>query len=99
MLFSTSPVIGTIAFEPYGGACPTLLAHGSDDSSLEALLTSLVRGPLAPGYCGGEPARFVASGRLSRFGFGSDEGGDIVRADVSRLVDELEDEYQRLVMA
>lgn len=93
MPFSSSPIVGTIAMQP----APVLAAGGrcrlADDSSLAGLLASLA-------HCtslklqGGQPASLVASTRLSRYAPADDGGYDAIRADVARLRDELEQEYE-----
>ncbi|MCI0361185.1 MAG: hypothetical protein L0211_22115 [Planctomycetaceae bacterium] len=94
MHFSTSPVIGTIAIEPRRTAG---LPLDADDSSLEALFASLVCGPLHARQH--ERPRFMAGGRLSRFGLFEPSDRDAVRADFTRLLADLEAEYDRLAMA
>jgi hypothetical protein len=98
MHFSTSPVIGTIAIHPCSAAGEPRLCVDVDDSSLEALLASLVHGPsLATLH--DRPACFIASGRLSRFGLLDLGDHDTVRADLTRLCDDLQAEYDRLAIA
>ena len=96
MNFPSSPVIGTIAMQPRHGL--GLLPLEADDSSLQALLTSLVQGS-AVSAAGDAPVRLVASGRFSRFAFGDTGEADLIRADLARLVEDLEAEYDRLAMA
>jgi hypothetical protein len=99
MNFSTSPVIGTIALLPRSVAGDAHLPREADDSSLEALLASLVQcQTLSEGGCDG-PVRLIASGRLSRFAFGDASDCDLIRADLARLFEDLESEYNRLAMA
>lgn len=99
MNFSTRRVIGTIAVQPRSGTGDAQLPCEADDSSLEALLTSLVQCQTLGESGGDGPLRLIASGRLSRFAFG--EAGDniTIRADLARLVEDLESEYERLAMA
>ncbi len=107
MPFSTSQVVGTIVMQPRLATGDMGLTHESDDSSLEALLSSLVHGTLTACGVDCRPVRLVAFGRFSRFGIGasadtnSDEGAevDVVQADFARLECELAAEYQRLFMA
>jgi|GEM_PF-6956509 hypothetical protein len=106
MHFSTSPVIGTIAIEPrsdFVGAQRSAAGDGqvtfeADDSSLEAFLASLVRGPSLASLHD-RPACFIARGRLSRFGLLELGNHDAVQADLTRLCDDLEAEYDRLAIA
>jgi hypothetical protein len=106
MHFSTSPVIGTIAIKPRSDSAGAQrsaagdphLPLEADDSSLESLLASLVRGPTLASLHD-RPACFIASGRLSRFALLEMGDHDAVRADVTRLCDDLEAEYDRLAMA
>jgi len=98
MNFSTSPVIGTIALVPRSGAGDAHLPREADDSSLEALLASLVQCQTLADGDGGS-VRLIASGRLSRFAFADTSDNDIIRADLARLVEDLESEYDRLAMA
>ena len=97
MNFSTSPVIGTIALLPRSGAGDA--PREADDSSLEALLASLVHCQTLADGDGSGPARLIASGRLSRFVFGEASDSVTIRADLARLVEDLESEYDRLAMA
>ena len=99
MNFSTSPVIGTIAIQPRHGLGGALLPLEADDSSLEALLTSLVQSASHAEGRGDSPVHLVASGRLSRFSFGEESDSELIRADLARLVEDLEAEYDRLAMA
>jgi hypothetical protein len=99
MNFSTSPVIGTIAMQPRSAEGDAHLTREADDSSLEALLTSLVQCQTLANGEGDGPVRLIASGRLSRFAFADTSDNDIIRADLARLVDDLEAEYDRLAMA
>ncbi len=65
----------------------------ADDSSLGSLLTSLA-------HCGSldmidsEPASLVASTRLSRYAPLREDGYDAIRADLARLMIDLEQEYE-----
>jgi hypothetical protein len=93
MIDSTSPIIGTITMQPR-------LAMGDerpDDSSLGALLASLAHCPsLAEAD---EWPRLVACTRLCRFTGPNDVAGEAIRADLARLVEDLESEYERLAVA
>lgn len=73
------------------------LAEDADDSSLEALLASLLRGALPAGEDCRKRGHFIPTNRLSRFGLGGPTTS--VRADFDRLAEELTAEYQRLVLA
>jgi hypothetical protein len=91
----TSPIVGTITMEPrlsidVGRHAAPL----ADDSTLDALLTSLAQCPsLADAD---QRPRLVACTRLCRF-FGSEAvAGEDIRADLARLVEDLESEYERL---
>jgi len=99
MNFSTSKVIGTIAVQPRSGAGDARLPREADDSSLEALLASLVQCPTLAEGEGGGPLRLIASGRLSRFAFGAATDTVTIRADLARLVEDLDAEYDQLTMA
>jgi len=99
MNFSTSPVIGTIALLPRSVAGDAHQPREADDSSLEALLASLVQCQTLADGDGDGRVRLIASGRLSRFAFGDISDNDIIRADLARLVEDLESEYDRLAMA
>jgi hypothetical protein len=98
MHFSTCPVIGTIAMHSCGNSLDVRLADDADDSSLAALLTSLVHGT-SPAVADNHPrgSRFVPANRLSRFGLAGPMAS--VRADFERLACELDAEYQRVAMA
>jgi hypothetical protein len=93
MPFSSSPIVGTIAMQP----TPTLAAGGrcrlADDSSLASLLASLAHCTSLK-LVDGQSGSLVASTRLSRFAPASPDGYDAIRADVTRLRDELEQEYE-----
>ncbi len=99
MPFSTSPVIGTIAIQPRSATSGPCLTPEADDSSLAALLASLVRGPLPVVHEDDAPASLFAYGRFSRFGFSASPEGDFAQADLLRLEDDLNAEYQRLALA
>jgi hypothetical protein len=107
MPFSTSPVVGTIVMQSRGATGEMRLTDESDDSSLDALLASLVHETLPAGRLDRQPVQRVAFGRFNRFGFGASAGAipdevaevDVVRADFARLEDELAAEYRRLAIA
>jgi len=99
MNFSTSQVIGTIALLRRSGAGDAHLPCEADDSSLEALLASLVQCPTLSEGEGGGPLRLIASGRLSRFAFSDATDTVTIRADLARLVEDLDAEYDQLATA
>jgi len=99
MNFSTSPVIGTIAMHASRTPGDARLSLEADDSSLEALLASLIQGSSPAAHGDSAQVRLIASGRLSRFMIGNNEDGDTIRADLSRLTEDLEAEYDRLAIA
>ena len=93
MPFSSSPIVGTIAVEPV----PVMSAVGrcrlADDSSLAGLLASLAHCTSLK-LVDGQSGSLVASTRLSRFAPAGPDGYDAIRADLARLRDELEQEYE-----
>jgi hypothetical protein len=97
MHFSTSPVIGTIAMHSCGGSREARLADDADDSSLEALLASLVHGTLPAGADHSRNSRFSLTNRLARLCLAGPTVS--IRADFDRLACELDAEYARLAMA
>jgi hypothetical protein len=94
----TSPIVGTITMEPRlsitEGRLPAPLA---DDSTLEALLASFAHSPSLANADAGP--RLVACTRLCRFAGPDDIGSEAIRADLARLVEDLESEYERLAAA
>ena len=92
MSLALSPVVGTIRIEPLVDdvAGP---ASAADDSALELLLSELAhRERLEDGE---RPIRLFAAARL-RCGFGPDQTQAVVRADLVRLIEDLEAEYDEL---
>jgi hypothetical protein len=93
MPFSSSPIIGTIAMQLAPALSAGRRAKAADDSSLASLLTSLAQ-------CASLEMVEVRSGslvgttRLSRFATEAPDGYDSIRADVGRLMDDLEQEYE-----
>jgi hypothetical protein len=94
MKLKSANIVGTIALQPKHSSDRQFLCRAADDSSLDSLLESLA---LLPSLACDEPApvRLVASARLSRFAM-DDLAGVTIRADLARLVDDLEVEYDRL---
>jgi hypothetical protein len=93
MSLDLSPVVGTISIEPLVDAV-TGPASAAYDSALEHLLSELAhRERLADGD---RPIRLIAAARLSRCGFGPDQTQAVVRADLARLLADLEAEYDDL---
>jgi hypothetical protein len=93
MSLALSPVVGTIRIEPLVDdvAGP---AAAADDSALGQLLSEFAhRERLAEGE---RPIRLIAAARLSRCGFGTDQTQAVVRADLVRLIEDLEAEYDEL---
>ena len=93
----SSPIVGTITMEPRMSIDKGRLAAPlADDSTLDALLASLAQCPsLADAD---QWPRLVACTRLSRF-IGPDAvAGENIRADLARLVEDLENEYERLAI-
>lgn len=89
MSLALSPVVGTIRIEPLvdGSA-----ARAADDSSLGTLLADFAhRESLAEEQ---RPIRLIAAGRLSRSSAGPET--QAVRADLVRLIEDLEAEYDEL---
>lgn len=94
----TSPIVGTITMEPRLSIDEGRLAAPlADDSTLDALLTSLAQCPsLADAD---QWPRLVACTRLCRFIGSEAVAGEVIRADLARLVEDLESEYERLAVA
>jgi len=93
MSLALSPVVGTIRIEPLVDAVAGP-ASAADDSALERLLSELAhRERLEDGE---RPIRLIAAARLSRYGFGADQSQAVVRADLVRLLADLEAEYDDL---
>jgi hypothetical protein len=97
MPLSSSPIVGTIAMEPESVLSAADRLERPDDSTLAQLLASLARcaslnGSVAE-LADERPTRLVASARLSRLPPADGDSYHTIRADVARLVDELEDEY------
>lgn len=93
MSLALSPVVGTIRIEPLvdGVAAP---AAAADDSALGNLLSELAhRERLGDGE---RPIRLIAAARLSRCGFRPEQSQAVVRADLVRLIEDLEAEYDEL---
>jgi hypothetical protein len=88
-----SPVIGTIRIEPlpYDAA---FTGGAADDSTLGTLLAEFANRDKLDGC--DEPIRLIAAGRLSRLGLGADQAQAVVRADLARLLLDLEAEYDEL---
>jgi hypothetical protein len=93
MSLALSPVIGTIHIEPLADDAPGRLRE-ADDSTLGSLLAEFAHreclADLEP------PRRLIAAGRLSRFGIGPEFSQSVVRADLARLLDDLQAEYDEL---
>jgi hypothetical protein len=93
MSLAQSPVIGTIQIEPRAPDADFELA--CDDSTLELLLNSFA-------HCeslaedGDQSICLVASTRLSRYGLDTGDAQVAVRADVARLLHDLQCEYREL---
>jgi hypothetical protein len=88
-----SPVVGTISIEPL--PFDAAFAGGAaDDSTLGTLFAEFAHRDTLDG--GEEPIRLIAAGRLSRFGLGADQAQSVVRADLARLLLDLETEYDEL---
>src|SRR5262245_48575777 len=92
MLPASQPVIGTIRIKT---SAATRHRGGSDDSTLEMLLTSLARGRF---LVDGDDAAPVADDQLPvrRFTYSLASTDMVVRANVSQLLDDLQQEYDRL---
>lgn len=91
MSLELCPVVGTIQIEPLGDDRRECEA---DDSSLGQLLHELAHRERLDD--GDRPIRFVAATRLSRYGVGDDYGHAVVRADLARLLVDLQAEYDEL---
>src|SRR5262245_38210090 len=89
MLPASQPVIGTIRIK--SAAAPRRRMRG-DDSTLEMLLTSLARGRFLVDEDDAAPA---ADNRLplGRFSYSLASAEMVVRANVSQLLDDLQQEY------
>jgi hypothetical protein len=89
MSLALSPVIGTIHIEPLADDGGRL--RSADDSTLGSLLAEFAHreclADLEP------PRRLIAAGRLSRFGIGPEFSQSVVRADLARLLDDLQAEF------
>ena len=96
----TSPIVGTITMEPRLSIDEGRLAAPlADDSTLDALLTSLAQCPSLAGPSLADAdqwPRLVACTRLCRFIGSEAVAGEDIRADLARLVEDLESEYERL---
>lgn len=92
MSLALSPVVGTIHIEPLVQRSPRR-ASPADDSTLGALLSELAHCERLEGE---EPVRLVASARLSCFGIGPERANVSVRADLVRLLEDLQAEYDEL---
>ncbi|MEX2173450.1 MAG: hypothetical protein WD872_03755 [Pirellulaceae bacterium] len=91
---SPSPVIGTIAMRSDEATPASRAGTGADDSSLGSLLASLAHcSSLADDEL--TQVRLVASTRLCRY-LPGDEAHTTVRADLARLVEDLEREVEAL---
>lgn len=88
MQFSDSQTIGAITVEPRED---NRWAAAADDSSLGALLASLAHLPTLDDLAG---PMLVASTRWTCLP--DDEAGETVRADLARLLDDLQDQYDQL---
>lgn len=99
MPYSTSSIVGTIAMlsAPRHEASRTRGSIAADDSSLDSLLASLAHCSSLVAAQEGGPL-VVVSTRLSRLA-GGETAGDILRADLARLLDDLEEEYALLADA
>lgn len=93
----TANIVGTIAILPHSSREQRRNHRAADDSSLDSWLASLVSGPQAAGDDEPVLLRLVACTRLSRFSAMDDFSGAMIRADLVRLVDDLDAEYDRLV--
>ena len=87
-----SPVVGTIHIEPLldDVGCAR---SGADDSTLGLVLAEFAH---REALYGEQPIRLIAAGRLSRYGLGADPTHVVVRADLARLLIDLEAEYDEL---
>jgi hypothetical protein len=93
MSLALSPVVGTIQFDPLASGAANA-RRGTDDSTLGLLFDELA-------HCerlddGDQPIRLIAAGRLSRCGLAGEMGQAVVWADLARLVDDLEAEYDEI---
>jgi len=96
MKLMTGKVVGTIAMLPSLSIDHGRLHHAADDSSLDSVLASLAHLPSLADEDEPAAVRLVASARLSRFSGIDDFAGATIRADLARLVEDLEAEYDRL---
>jgi hypothetical protein len=92
MSLALSPVVGTICIEPEPGGA-AFAGSAADDSTLGTLLAEFAHRDTLDGE---EPIRLIAAGRLSRFGLGPDHAQAVVRADLARLLLDLDAEYDEL---
>jgi hypothetical protein len=91
MPYLNHEIVGTIALSP---ATETALGQRSvsDETTLGDLLAALTVGEASDR----QPRRLVASARISRFVLPDQAGDSQLRADVTRLADELACEYAEL---
>ena len=93
MSLALSPVIGTICIDPLPGDTGCT-GDPADDSTLGLVLAELAHRETL--YGDEPPIRLIAAGRLSRYGLDPDQTHTVVRADLARLLLELESEYGEL---
>jgi hypothetical protein len=95
MPFATSPAQGTIVIQPLVDASDFCCAP-ADDSTLDALFHEFAHEPQLIEAAEADPPRLVAAARLSGYRVGSDATQTLVRADLARLLDDLQAEYEDL---
>jgi hypothetical protein len=93
MSLALSPVVGTIDIDPFASGA-SRARRGTADSTLGLLLHELA-------HCDrldddDQPIRLIAAARLSRCGLAGEIGQSVVWADLARLVEDLESEYDEL---
>ena len=92
MARSISPIVGTIVVEPAALGLSRRWPRLADDSSLASLLASLAHCPTLASE--GKPTRLVASARFGRYAPEDETAYEAIEADVARLADELDREYE-----
>jgi hypothetical protein len=91
MHLSPGSIVGTIRVEP-ARRHSRVRSRLADDSSLASLLSSLAHCPTLDGD--GQVTRLVASVRIGRFLADDEPAGEAIFADVARLADELDRQYE-----